>query len=431
MRPDLTAMPRRVRVDIGLFASLAVALLLTTLAWMIPMMLWDHLDLVPIYQAWREGGLWQSEFARVHHGSHLHVAAYAVLLLTTHLSHGQPWLDGVASWLLLLGHAALVLRLAWQAESAGAARWLPLVAILLALHPGHLANLQWGWQVAVALCLVNVTLALTCLASSQLDAWRNGLALLATCVAVASFSSGLALVPVALLLIGLRHEWSMRRRLLFALPWLLLGAMAVLWLGSGVPSDAQRDIAALALYVLNFLGGAVARFGRDLAAPLAMLALLSGLWAAWQLRAETAARAWLGLVAFGLGCALLTALGREADYGVEHAFATRYVSFSSLFWLGWVGLMALLMPRVQGGVLRLLRWGLLLIAALALFNAMHLAKQARDLAQRSQAIAEALRVGGDALDEQLLRDIYFDQPEIARQRLALLRQWGFAPFEPR
>ena len=128
---------------------------------------------------------------------------------------------------------------------------------------------------------------------------------------------------------------------------------------------------------------------------------------------------------------MLTALGREADYGVEHAFATRYVSFSSLFWLGWVGLMALLMPRVQGTALHLLRWGLLLVAALALFNALHLAKQAHDLAQRSQAIAAAVRVGGDALDEQLLRDIYFDQPQIARQRLALLRQWGFAPFEPR
>ena len=79
----------------ALFSLLAAMLLVLTLAWHVPMMLWDHLDLVPIYAAWQSGALADSAFFAVH-GGHMHTAAYAVLLATTALSHGQTWLDGVA-----------------------------------------------------------------------------------------------------------------------------------------------------------------------------------------------------------------------------------------------------------------------------------------------------------------------------------------------
>ena len=196
------AHPMAAGPDVALYLLLSALLPAATVCWMVPMMLWDHLDLVPVYEAWRAGRLWDSEFAQVHHGSHLHAAAYAVLLVTTQLSHGQPWLDGVASWLLLI-YAVLVLRLARAGVRAGARRWLPVAAVLLALYPGHLSNLQWGWQVAVLLCLAAMALAVSCLAEARLGAGRNALALLAACLA--SFTMGLALVPVALLLIGLRR----------------------------------------------------------------------------------------------------------------------------------------------------------------------------------------------------------------------------------
>src|SRR5690606_397376 len=116
----------------------------------------------------------------------------------------------------------------------------------------------------------------------------------------------------------------------------------------------------------------------------------------------------------GLGCAVLTAIGRHAAYGVDHAFVTRYVSFSSLFWLGWFGLMALSLPTLAGRCARAMRVCVGVVAALALFNALHLVKQARDVAQRSAAIAEAIRADYPHPDEALLREIYFDQPEHAR-----------------
>ena len=66
---------------------LALGLLLAaTLQWHLPLMLWDHIDLVPIYDAWRRGDLAASQFWRIHDGSHFHSAAYAVLLATTWLS---------------------------------------------------------------------------------------------------------------------------------------------------------------------------------------------------------------------------------------------------------------------------------------------------------------------------------------------------------
>ncbi|WP_217490843.1 hypothetical protein, partial [Xanthomonas euvesicatoria] len=46
-----------------------------TFRWRIPILLWDHLDIVPIYQAWQDGHLGNSDFWKVHDGSHLHTAA--------------------------------------------------------------------------------------------------------------------------------------------------------------------------------------------------------------------------------------------------------------------------------------------------------------------------------------------------------------------
>src|SRR5690606_3672106 len=48
------------------FAALAALLLAATMAWHLPMMLWDHIDLVPMYEAWQDGTLASSAFWQVH-----------------------------------------------------------------------------------------------------------------------------------------------------------------------------------------------------------------------------------------------------------------------------------------------------------------------------------------------------------------------------
>ena len=187
--------------------ALALGLALAVWRWHIPLMLWDHLDLVPIYRAWQDGALSQSEFWRFH-GGHLHSAAYAVLLVTTAVSGGQPWLDCMVSLALLLAYAAVVLSIA--RDSLAAAPRTGWLVVGFALYPGHLANLQWGWQVAVFLCLLGVVVAIRALSAGSLTWQRQAVALAGAAVAYASFATAIALIPAALTLIALRGELSPR-----------------------------------------------------------------------------------------------------------------------------------------------------------------------------------------------------------------------------
>ena len=160
------------------FVTLAMLLLVLALLWRVPMMLWDHLDLVPIYERHLQGALRIADLFRIH-GGHLHAGAYAVLLATTDLSHGATWLDVVASLVFLFANATVITMLALRLardRDLGLAYVLMLIAF--ALYPGHLANLQWGWQVAVFVCLAAAALAC------------------AAC-AFASFAIGFAVLPVA------------------------------------------------------------------------------------------------------------------------------------------------------------------------------------------------------------------------------------------
>lgn len=424
-------MPTRTFASRAAFVSLAAVLLLLTLRWQIPMMLWDHLDLVPIYAAWNDGTLADSIFLHIH-GGHIHTAAYAVLLVTTALSQGQPWLDGLASWLLLLGYAAIAMHLARDSFDVSTRRGFAftLLIVLLALFPGHLANLQWGWQVAVFLCLFGTVATVHCLTRPQLSASVLLSAAAATALALASFATALALVPTAVLLVLLRTEWSLAKRCATSLPWLAGGVAIACTYPSAPAADAVADPLSLLRYVLNFLGGGIARFAAPLAPWLAFAGLVSGAAAAWSLRRRRDSLPWLGLFFFAIAAAVLTAFGRVAPFGTDHAFVTRYVSFSSMFWLGWTGLVGCATskaPRIHAAT-KAFVWTLALFAAV---NALHMIKKAGDVATKTESIARTIRDTYPQVDRSLLAEIYFDQPDVALERLKRLHEWRFPPFDER
>jgi hypothetical protein len=409
------------------FAALALALLAMTLRWHVPMMLWDHLDLVPMVQAARDGTLGHSIFWDIH-GGHLHSAAYAVLLATTWLSHGAPWLDCVASWLVLVAYAAIVLGPVRRAAlpAGTAVRWHAAL-LLFAMYPGHLANLQWGWQVAVFLCLLGAALVVANLCAEGLDGWRNLGALTGAVLAWLSFATGIGLVPLAFLLLAARRDVPWRRRIVFAVPWALL-ALAVAWseIGRARSPDGFASASQLSLYVLDYIGAGVARFATDVAPWLALAAIATGIHAFVRVRRERAALYWAGFAGFALFAAALTALGRALPFGAEHAFVTRYVSFSSVFWIGWFGLMAL---AHQAGAVR--RWQSVLVALVAVFavaNALHMIGKAAKVGATSRETAAHIRQAWPDVDDATLRAIYFEQPEVARERLQRLHDWSYAPF---
>lgn len=239
------------------------------------MMLWDHLDLVPLLEGWKAGTLRVPDLLDVHHGSHLHAPAYAVLLVTTELSGGRPWLDCLLSWAVLVAYAGVFLHIAARPlQGAAGLRWR-LALVFFALFPGHLANLQWGWQVAVFLSLAGTAGAILALTREPLGWALNLLALAAACLAAMSFSTGLAVVPVAVLLVAMRAEIPASKRMGLVAPWLVLALVLARHL-QPVAVDGGAEwpgLLEVASYALNFLGAGVARFATGASPVLALAAL--------------------------------------------------------------------------------------------------------------------------------------------------------------
>lgn len=411
--------------------ALAMLLLVATMAWHVPMMLWDHLDLVPMYDALQQGNLWASDVVRVHDGSHLHLTAYLVLLATTFLSGGQTWLDCLVNWVALMVYAVLLVRLMAQIPIDTSPQWLRLAMVGLVLYPGHMANLQWGWQIAVFLCLIGVAVAVVALSTRELS-WRwNLLALAAMVMASLSFTTGLALVPMAIVLISFRTELSRSQRGWLLLPWCVLGAaFAALLMPDSEATGAAITPGPLIAYAMNFLGGGIARFATGAAPLLVLLTLASAVWFALRLKHDIRRLAWIGWMVFAIGAGVLTAFGRATAFGADHAFVTRYVSFSSLFWIGWFGLLLLALPdlsrRWRSSVLVLAG----LITSFAVLNGLHMVKKAHEVAARASETAQLIRSQYPSVDQAVLKRIYFGRVDAARQRLQRLHALGFAPFEP-
>ncbi len=413
------------------FALASIAMLVATLCLHLPLMLWDHIDLVPIYDAWQRGVLAQSEFWRIHDGSHFHGAAYAVLLLTTKLSGGRPWLDCVASWGFFVVQAWLLLRIArsgWRDVDAGRTWWFAM--LLLVFHPGHLANLQWGWQVAVFIALLGAVAPIHVLTLERPSIAQNLLALALATIGALAFANTLAVFPIAMALILSRQDWPWPRRLAFAAPWLLVAISLAAWLlsarGQALP---WPGVAAIAMYALNYLGGGVLRFAEGLAPWWTLMALLTASLATKRTWRLPQSRPWLALIAFALGCAVLTALGRAGRFGADHAFVSRYASFALMFWIGWFGLMVLAWRQSELSWRRWVRPLLVATLVFVAFNGLHLFKKAMSVHERALAHAEHIRRHYPDMDPAVLEQAYGERAGLARERLDLLRQWGFAPFD--
>lgn len=409
--------------------AFGLLLLAGTLAWHVPMMLWDHLDLVPVIDALHAGRLSPATLVDVHHGSHFHATAYVILLATTWLSDGRTWLDCVVGWAMLMAMVALVVAQARASASpARPTRWWWAVP-LLALTPGHLVNLQWGWQVAVTACLL-ASAGCIRLASRPVLRWRDtGLALACAVIATGSFSTGVALWPVGAALALAQPGVAPGRRMAMASLWAAGGIGSVLLLSSA--GTALPSPALLLHYLLNFLGAAVSRLATDIAPVVAVLGLATAAWLGWSLRREPQARPWLAWIAFAIGAGLLAAAGRAGTFGAEHAFVTRYVSFSTMFWVGGFALLALALDRRPRGSLRTLRACAACVVILAVANAVHLAKQARDIGHAADATAHEVRTQWPDVDPALLGDIHFGDAVQAKARLERLHARGYAPFDRR
>ncbi|WP_434026195.1 hypothetical protein [[Pseudomonas] boreopolis] len=408
---------------------MALALIVLTLWWHIPLPLWDHIDLVPIYQAWEDGRLNSSAFWDVHDGSHFHASAYAVLLLTTWASHGRTWLDCLVSAAFLLVCAFIILRMVVRAFGDELPRRWMVFFMFLALYPGHLVNLQWGWQVAVFMSLLGA-IGPVCVLTAERFSWKgNALGLMAAVVGVLGFSTALAVFPVALVLVLLRRDLNWKAKGFWTLLWLAaLGGLVVFLrrghVGEVIPAPA---VEAFAMYVLNYIGSGVLHFSSKIAPTFAILATVTGIWAMVHTRLRREVWPWISFMALGYGFAILTAWGRAALFGAEHGFVGRYISFSILFWIGWFGLM--LAAYRDGGKAGWVRLLLGVCVLVAVFNGLHMVNKARKTSVNADKLVVQIRETYPNFDGALLKQAYDWRAESAGERLLIWHDHGFLPLE--
>jgi hypothetical protein len=410
-------------------AVLAIFLLTATLAWHIPFMLWDHLELAPMYQGWVAGHLDQTTFWKLQGTGHWHIAAYALLLPSAWLTNGHPWLDCILSWAFLCTFAGILLywlRHTLPMRSVGDLS-IALIITFLILYPGHFFNLQMGWQLAVFECLLGAAVTIAALSANHLSWQLNLLALAGTALGVLSFAVSYAMFGVALVMIAMRTEMKWRQRIFYAVPWFAL-ALTVYYFGHAA-DDVLVHFRALgvAKYTLYYLGSGIARFAPLFAPWIAAAALIILPWILRNVRDRRAAMPWFALLLFALGGAVLTSVGRgflgPAEVG---ALAPRYVSFSVIFWIGWLGLLA--RARADGARWHAERWAAA-IGLLAAINAAQLTYEAKLLGRDSRGTAQTICRQWPNLDKSFLDGLIYSGPDAARGYLQNLHDLGFAPFD--
>jgi hypothetical protein len=372
----------------------------------------------------------------------------AVALLTRWDLRWQAAVN-VALSLAALAALAALLRLTVRPWSAQLAGWLTLVASLLTFS---LARYEaWFW----AACLATVLSGLGASAALVAVAWRGRsglgpwLALLAGIAATLSLPNGLAvlaLVPLGLALAARPPRMPAERRA----PAIVAGAgalVAALYaVGFAVPDVSAISLAAprptvIAAFALVYLG---APFG----APSVLTSLLAGaaggalllgaggwLWQRHRDRRDTVL-AWFLLASFAILTAGMAAVGRSR-FGAEHALASRYQTFSMLFWVSVavvVALAARTMLAARLGRPRRLALG----AALAALASLAVVGYARAWSSADEALAlrrEALRRGRECVrfyrvaPDECLALIYPD-PGAVRARARRLEALGLGPFAP-
>jgi len=410
-------------------AMLAALLLVATLAWHIPFMLWDHLELAPMYQGWMGGHLDQTTFWKLQGTGHWHVAAYALLLPAAWLTHGHPWLDCLLSWVFLVGYAAVLLFL--RARTLQTSEWgdfaLALLMTFLILYPGNFFNLQWGWQLSVFQCLFGASVTIAALSARRLDWPLNALAISGAILGVLSFAVSYALFVVAFAMILLRNEIKISDRIGYFLPWLALALLAYYFGRSAQGVMIQFQTARVVEYALYYLGSGIVRFEPLFAPWVALAALIVLGFILRDVRDRHAAMPWFGLLLFACVGAALTAMGRGfLEPAQSGALVPRYVSFSVAFWIGWLGLLA--RAQVDSGRWHLGRWAGL-IGLLACINAGQLTYEAKVLGDGSRDLAQRICNQWPNLEAPLLKGLIYSGAEAARADLQSLHDLGFAPFD--
>src|ERR1051326_716233 len=338
----------RVLVALSVFAP-ALIVLLVIARWGVNVPFGDQWELVPLLDDLSKGrvslaGLWAQ-----HNEHRLLVPRLGMLALARLSAWNVVWeqvlgvAGAAATWMILAAIARRTLPCGRRAVVVAAA-WLTF-------SRAQWENWMWGWQIQIFLNVLAAVIAAWGIARWPRRRAALWLALTAGVVATFSFANGLAL----LWLVPLAARPPRRAVVISVLAAALVSALYLYGYHrpAGHPplSDCLADLVRYAKFCFIYLGSPFGQGALRVAAAFGMVGLavfgLSG-WCIWRRAEAERERAvpWLLLGGYVIVSSGITGLGRAA-FGLGHALASRYTTFSSLFWVATFALAALALAPVS------------------------------------------------------------------------------------
>lgn len=371
-----------------------VALAGFALSFCLPVVWFDGWDLVPFLRAADEGTLALGDLFTPH-GGHWHASGYAVMVPLAHWTAFDHRAEvavslvvAAASFLVLRSVLVGVLR-ASGGEAVRGAGVLSAVLALFVFGADQGVNWIWGWQVAVHLTVFGVVVSIAALTRARLGVVHVVVGVAGAGLAVAGFTTGLAVVPVGTLLVLLHPGVRGARRGVAIGLWLLgvvalVAAFVVVVDPLGRPGAAGAGepvgLAGAGWFAAAMLGVPVARQVPELGPyvfPLALAVVAPASIASLRRPAADGHGAGtafvtpqrfaafappLALIAFGVGAALMIGVGR-AEYGAAQARLYRYVTFTNFVWFGVLTLAVAQVWRLRDE--RRIAWACLVLLTIA------------------------------------------------------------------
>jgi hypothetical protein len=263
------------------------------------------------------------------------------------------------SWgcgVVLFGLLWLLLRRTLPAGSRGP---VLLVQSVLLFSLAQLTTYLWGFQIAWALINVLALVVIVTLSSDSLGPLRYLVALVAALAASLSSAQGIFLLAIGIGMLNVRRPFPVRAAAAWSAATLLALVLILPGLSLAQPANGLAFTSQLTLRIATFpvvLGAAIAGWSGTVGA------FAAGVFAVW--RFYVASRAyyvllrsaapeasawtpWIALAAFGILGAFMIAIGRGV-LGVEYGLQERYVTLSSIAWIGLLPLEVLQFSRSPG-----------------------------------------------------------------------------------
>ncbi|NOX83421.1 MAG: GtrA family protein [Alphaproteobacteria bacterium] len=391
----------------------------------------DQWGFVRLYRLMAEGAIGVDAMLALH-DVHWHVTAYMVLYGLTEITGMNHLYESLANLAFAtLGFAGLAQIITRAANDDAAKGLRPLLlglgaALWFSLDQG--GNWLWGWQVAVFINTAGAVWCIALLTSTSLTAAKFAGALVATAAAIASFATGLVLLPIgfALLVFQIRAMGGKARSpVKYYLGLWAVFSIAILTLYwrlnfSADGADGRQatvvayDISSVGVYAhffVNFIASPIARFAIDLTAPVAAAGGFLFFWGVrrsdidWRgLTIPAATLALVALIAYGAGAGMLTALGRAGELGASQGFSSRYISFGNFIWIGVI-LMTLIAAARRGALTKRVSAPVIVIAVLFVLkfgNVVSTGKNYAEVSLQQRTAIEALIAARPALDAEAI-----------------------------